>query len=122
MPSGFGGRRTFWLCPCCGRRARYLYFKGQGFVCRECAKLNYRSQQRTKSSINHFRDGMKLATEMLSWQPLIDVAPMDFPYVTPDRPRYMHQTTYRRYLARYRQYQEQYQRESLREMLAILRR
>lgn len=121
VPSGFGGRRTFWICPCCGRRARYLYFKGQDFVCRACAKLNYRSQQRTKNSINHFRDGMKLATETLSWQPLIDVVPMDFPYVTPDRPRYMHQTTYRRYLARYRRYQEQYQRESLREMLAILR-
>ena len=39
----------------------------------------------------------------------------------PDRPRYMHQTTYRRYLAWYMRYQEKYQRESMREMLSILR-
>jgi len=122
VPSGFGGSRAFWLCPCCGKRARYLYFKDRGFVCRECAKLNYRSQQRTRSSINHFRDGMKLAREKLHWEPMIDVVPMDFPYIAPDRPRYMHEATYRRYLARYRRYQEQYQRDSLREMLAILHR
>lgn len=48
--------------------------------------------------------------------------PMDFPNLTPPRPRYMHQSTYRRHLARFRQYQEAYQRDSLREMLAILRR
>ncbi len=122
VPSGFGGSRAFWLCPCCGKRVRYLYFKDREFICRECARLNYRSQQRTRDSINHFRDGMKLAREKLHWQPLIDVVPLDFPYIAPDRPRYMHETTYRRYLARYRRYQEQYQRDSLREMLAILRR
>lgn len=119
--SGFGGSRVFWLCPVCGRRARFLYFKGQCFVCRECANLNYRSQQRTRDSLNHYRDGMRLAAEKLRWQPLIDVAPMDFPYMTPDHPRYMHQSTYRRYLVRYRRYQEKYQRDSLRKMRAILR-
>lgn len=119
--SGFGGNRTFWLCPRCGQRARYLYFRKPGFLCRECAKLNYRSQQRTKSSINHYRDGMKLAREKLRWEPLIDVMPMDFPHVTPDRPRYMHEATYQRYLARFRKYQAAYQRDSLREMLSILR-
>lgn len=121
VASGFGGNRAFWLCPNCGHRSRFLYFKKLGFVCRECAKLNYLSQQRTKSSINHFRDGMRLATEKLHWAPLIDIVPMDFPYMTPDRPKGMHQTTYLRYLARYRRYQKKYQRDSLREMLAILR-
>lgn len=120
--SGYGGSRAFWLCPICGRRARFLYFKRQGFVCRECARLNYRSQQRTRSSLNHYRDGMRLATDKLHWEPLIDVVPMDFPYMTPDRPRGMHKTTYRRYLARYRRYQAAYERDSLREMLEILRR
>lgn len=120
--SGYGGNRAFWLCPICGRRARFLYFKGQGFVCRECARLNYQSQQRTRGSLNHYRDGMKLATDKLHWEPLIDVAPLDFPYMTPDRPKGMHKTTYRRYLARYRRYQAAYERDSLREMLAILRR
>ncbi len=122
VPSGFGGTRAFWLCPRCGQRARYLYFKGQGFVCRECAKLNYRSQQRTKNSINHFRDGMKLAREELRWEPPGWFVPMDFPHMTPPCPRYMHQATYRRHLARFRRHQDRYQQESLREMLAILGR
>lgn len=121
-PSGFGGSCAYWLCPECGRRARFLYFKKLGFVCRKCAQLNYASQQRTKSSINHFRDGMKLATEKLHWSPLVDVVAMDFPYILPERPRGMHGTTYRRYLARFMRYQEKYQLDSLREMLAILGR
>lgn len=120
--SGFGGSRVYWLCPICGMRARFLYFKGRSFVCRTCATLNYRSQQRTKSSLNHFRDGMKLATETLYWDPPFDVVPMEFPYVTPDRPRYMHEETYRRHLARFRRYQEKYKQDSLREMLVILGR
>lgn len=120
--SGFGGSRAFWLCPICGRRARYLYFKGRRFVCRGCANLNYRSQQRTRDSLNHAYDGIELARKKLRWQPLIDVAPMDFPYVTPDKPKGMHETTYRRYLARYSRYQEKYRRDSLREMLSILGR
>ena len=119
--SGFGGSRAYWRCPRCGRRARYLYFKGRGFQCRECARLNYRCQQRTKDSVNHARDGLKLARERLGWEPPVSVCPADFPHVVPDRPRYMHQTTYRRYLARYMRYQEKYQRESMREMLSILR-
>ena len=49
-PSGFGGSCAFWLCPRCGKRVRFLYFKNLGFVCRSCAKLNYRSQQRTRVS------------------------------------------------------------------------
>lgn len=120
--SGFGGSRAFWLCPICGRRARFLYFKGRGFVCRECVKLNYRSQQRTRDSINYYRDGLKLARERLGWEPPEYICPMDFPHLTPPCPRYMHQSTYRRHLARFRRYQTAYQRDSLREMLAILRR
>ncbi len=120
--NGFGGSCAFWCCPRCGRWARFLYFKGQGFLCRSCAKLNYRCQQRTKDSTNHARDGLKLARDKLRWEPPFPVAPMDFPHVVPDRPRYMHKRTYYRYLARYMRYQEKYQRDSMREMLAILRR
>ena len=121
-PSGFGGSCTFWLCPCCGRRARFLYFKGKGFVCRSCAKLNYRCQQRTKDSVNPAYDGIRYAREKLHWRPLVAVVPADFPYMTPDRPKGMHKRTYYRYLARYRRYQEKYRRDSIREMLAILGR
>lgn len=121
-PSGFGGSCAFWLCPCCGHRVRFLYFKGQGFVCRECAKLNYRCQQRTRDSVNPAYDGIRFAREKLHWEPLIDVVPADFPYMTPDRPKGMHRRTYYRYLARYRRYQEKYRRDTLRAMLAILGR
>lgn len=120
--SGFGGSRAFWLCPICGRRARFLYFKDPGFVCRECAKLNYQSQQRTRDSINHYRDGLKLARERLGWEPPGYITPAWFPQLTPPCPRYMHQSTYQRHLARFRRYQAAYQRDSLRELLAILRR
>ena len=120
-PSGFGGSCAYWLCPCCGKRVRFLYFKGRGFLCRGCAKLNYRCQQRTKDSTNYAQDGLKLARERLGWVPPFDICPAEFPYVTPDRPKGMHRTTYYRYLARYRRYQEKYRRESMAEMMAILR-
>lgn len=120
--SGFGGSRAFWLCPRCNQRARYLYFKDHSFLCRQCAGLNYRSQQRTRDCLNHYRDGMKLAREKLSWEPPDWLTPLDFPHVAPDRPRYMHKATYQRHLTRFRRYQAAYRRDSLREMLAILRR
>lgn len=121
-PSGFGGHCTFWVCPSCGKRVRYLYFKDKGFACRICCKLNYCSQQRTHDSTNFARDGLKLARDKLGWEPPFSVAPVEFPYVTPDRPKGMHRRTYYRYLARYRRYQEKYQWDSMREMMAILRR
>lgn len=36
--NGYGGKQTFFLCPGCGQRVRYLYLIGrQGFRCRKCA-------------------------------------------------------------------------------------
>lgn len=122
VPAGFGGSRALWVCPCCGERARYLYYNGKGFLCRECAKLNYRSQQRTRDSLRHVEDGLKLAREKLHWEPPAWVTPLDFPSLNPPCPRYMHQDTYQRHLARFRRYQEKYKRDSLREMLALLGR
>lgn len=122
IPSGFGGTRAFWLCPRCGKRVRYLYFKDRRFMCRECACLNYRSQQETKDSVNHVRKGLKLADNRLHWTPPFPVAPVDFPHLTPDKPRGMHWSTYKRHLDRFRQYQAKYERDNLREMLSILRR
>lgn len=43
------GRLTFFLCPFCGQRVRFLYLPG--YKCRTCARLNYRSQQATKGSL-----------------------------------------------------------------------
>ena len=37
------------------------------------------------------------------------------------RPRYMHQTTYRRYLRRFAKYQDQHQRRQLEDMARLLK-
>jgi len=38
-----GGRRWWWRCPACQRRAGHLY-PTAGLVCRQCARLVYLSQ------------------------------------------------------------------------------
>lgn len=44
----FGGRRWWWVCRC-GRRSRKLYLAkyGNGFRCRRCNRLTYRSCQQS---------------------------------------------------------------------------
>ena len=42
-PCNFGGRRPWFLCPSCGRRAAILY-AGQYFYCRVCRDLAYASE------------------------------------------------------------------------------
>ena len=41
-PCNYGGRRAWWLCPCCERRVAVLY-SGKIFACRQCHQLNYAS-------------------------------------------------------------------------------
>lgn len=41
---GSGGRRSWWLCPACGRRCGVLYLRGGAFACRRCHDLVYASQ------------------------------------------------------------------------------
>jgi len=44
----FGGERTWFLCPACGRRVVALYRGRERFKCRICSNLNYPTQhQRT---------------------------------------------------------------------------
>lgn len=40
-------QRMYFLCPECGKRSRFLYKRHSGYVCRNCAKLNYDSQQKS---------------------------------------------------------------------------
>ena len=47
------GRLTFFLCPSCGRRVRFLFLPQ--YKCRTCAQLNYRSQQVTRGSLEDIR-------------------------------------------------------------------
>lgn len=108
IKNGFGGTRAFWLCPCCGKRVRYLYFKDRHFVCRECARLNYRSQQETKGDMLDYYKGMDYAEKHFGLCRFGRPDGFSFPYYEPDKPKGMHWSTYRRRLIRFRRYQLRY--------------
>lgn len=119
--NGFGGSQPFFLCPACGGRVRYLYLTGAVFLCRKCSRLNYRSQQKTRSDSMYYYDkGMGLVEKHLEPPPFL-IDGFGFCRWIPDRPRYMHQTTYRRYLRRFAKYQDQHQRRQLEDMARLLR-
>lgn len=44
----FGGLRTYFICPKCGRKVMALYFSTKYFYCRSCCNLTYKSQQEDK--------------------------------------------------------------------------
>jgi hypothetical protein len=46
-PCNYGGHRTWFLCPRCGKRIAILYGTGKFFLCRHCYDLAYESQQET---------------------------------------------------------------------------
>lgn len=120
--NGFGGSQAFFLCPACGERRRYLYQVGATFLCRKCAQLNYKSQQETRSgSMYFFRKGCDLVDKHLDAWPRVRPDGFSFCAWIPERPRYMHQTTYRRYLRRFSKYQEQHQIREMEDMMRILR-
>jgi len=120
--NGFGGDQAFFLCPACGQRVRYLYQVGAGFLCRKCARVNYRSQQETRSGTMYYYDkGIDLIEKHLDTCPC--VRPDGFSFCTwiPERPRYMHESTYRRYLRRFLRYQEKHYNREMADMARILR-
>ncbi len=122
LSSGFGGNRVFWLCPACGGRVRFLYQTGATFLCRKCAGLNYKSQQETKSDgMYYYRKGMALVEKRFAHWPLVRPDGFTFCNWMPDRPRYMHQTTYRRYLAQFLRYREKHSIRQIEDMQQILR-
>lgn len=119
--NGLGGSQTFFLCPACGERRRYLYRTGSVFLCRKCSRLNYRSQQETRSdSMYYYNKGMALAEKHFDRWPLVRVDGFSFCRWMPDRPRYMHQTTYRRYLQRFTKYQRQHEKRLMEDMARLL--
>lgn len=119
--NGFGGSQAFFLCPACGGRVRYLYQMGAAFLCRKCAGLNYRSNQETRSdSMYYYSKGVALVEKHLDT--FSGVRPDGFSFCRwlPERPRYMHETTYRRYLRRFAKYQHHHQKRQMEDMLKIL--
>ena len=84
------GRLTFFLCPCCGKRVRFLYLPE--YRCRECSGLNYRCQQTTKGSLADIR---AIPAKIGARQP----GELELDYKL-ERPRYMHRGRFERHKKR----------------------
>lgn len=120
--NGYGGSQAFFLCPACGERRRYLYQVGAAFLCRKCSNLNYKSQQETRSDSMYFYDkGVALVEKHLDTWPRVRQDGFSFCAWVPERPRYMHQTTYRRHLARFLRYREKHSKRQMEDMARLLR-
>jgi hypothetical protein len=91
----FGGRRPWFICTMCGRRAALLYCAGELFACRSCSGLVYESQQ--ESPLYRSLSQAQKIRMRLGGSPDIFEA-------FPDRPKGMHERTYSRI---YRQAQAQ---------------
>lgn len=104
--------RMYFYCPYCGKRVRYLYNKKDRYMCRNCAKLNYRIQQ-----VNGL-DKMRLQMERLVekelnytfWRSENPNAMIETLFYIP-KPRYMRQEKYDTLLKKFRQLQEEYNAE-----------
>lgn len=119
--NGFGGSQAFFLCPACGGRVRYLYQVGATFLCRKCAQLNYKSQQATRSGCMYYYDkGMTLVEKHLDTWPRVHPDGSSFCRWLPERPRYMHQSTYRRHLIRFLRYQKKHADRQMVDMMKLL--
>lgn len=118
-PNGYGGKQTFFLCPRCGGRHRYLYPTKSAFLCRKCARLNYKSQQETKDSMRDYRKGVEYAKTRLRDFDVVDMDGFSFPAYIPDHPKGMHNSTYKRRLVRFFRYRERYTARLLADLARI---
>ena len=103
--------RLYFHCPYCGKRVRYLYWRQERYLCRECAKLNYSSQQ--KSGMDEMRLKIELIVEKeLGYTWLYKDYPnmpiQDLWHIP--KPRYMRYEKYERLLKEFRQLQKDYER------------
>lgn len=103
--------RMYFHCPYCGRRVRYLYRRQERYMCRNCAKLNYSSQQ--KSGMDEMRLKMERIVERelgYTWwfRDYPDMPIQDLWHIP--KPRYMRHEKYERLLKEFRQLQKDYER------------
>lgn len=104
LENNFGGKpRTYFLCPHCCVRTRFLFCKEEVFQCRMCAKLNYTSQQLTRglhSSIYRMEQVLQKGFGIKNAP-----APIDACRLTPDKPKRMRWETYQKRLRSLREAQ-----------------
>lgn len=97
----YGGRRYWFMCPGCGRRVRYLY-GGRLFHCRTCHGLTYATTQTGKNDLQ------PTITNRINQIRRRLGEPGDPLGKFPDRPRYMHMSTYMRLWREYVTLQQHY--------------
>lgn len=103
--------RMYFHCPYCGKRARYLYRRQGGYRCRNCAKLNYASQQ--KSGMDEMRLKMGRIVEKklgYTWwrKDYPDMYIQDLRHIP--KPPYMRWGKYERLMQELQQLQKDYER------------
>lgn len=116
--NGFGGAQAYFLCPDCVARVRFLYLQKGHFLCRKCARLNYRSQQRTRDSMADYYKGMDyVKLHLKSPHRAID----GFSYLDyiPEKPRGMWDRTYRHHLTKFLYYQQRYAQQLIKDIARI---
>ena len=114
--------RVYFICPECGRRVRFVYYKEKWgrLKCRECGKLNYPIQQVAKGTMRHAQQ-MRAALKKLKIVEIEKLSPMDlYDLYCVDRPRYMHRSTYQKYMRKYYKAREEYHDAYIHEAMAIL--
>lgn len=85
-PMHFGGRQTWWRCPCCDRRVALLYV-GRSMACRHCWNLAYRSER--EGQADRARRRAEKIRARLGWR-------LGIGYPCGDKPRGMHWRTFER--------------------------
>jgi hypothetical protein len=91
----FGGRRTWFRCPNCGRRCSVVYGKERGWACRRCWRANYPSQKegRFDRLIRRARALRRRLGDRTVDAPIDHV---ELAGTSPDKPKGMHERTYHR--------------------------
>lgn len=107
VPNNYGGiPRLYFICPYCGKTARYIYMHKKHFKCRKCANLNYNSQQITKGEDIHARRMLKILRNDFGIKESISA--FDASMYRPERPKGMHNRTYLKHLIRYSKERDKY--------------
>lgn len=92
----FGGVRYWWRCPACNRRCATLY-GGRYFLCRTCHRLAYASSQSRSRYVTVDARLYRIRRRLGETDNVGLFADL------PERPRFMHRTTYARLCLQYEQ-------------------
>lgn len=118
VANNYGGTRAFFLCPGCGGRVRFLYCRWGRFRCRECASLNYDSQQATKDEFQPYDRLKRLLRTKLGVKNT--PVPLDIVGFIPPKPKGMRWATYNRLCAEVRRLEDEYRATFIGRAKAVL--